>query len=260
MSRFGLTQHQHDVVSEAMAQEDTQRVHVVVSVSGAHAYGFPSPDSDVDLKAVHLTPTEKLVSMHPPATHADRVEVIRGVEIDYSSNELVGVLAGVLGGNGNYAERILGGVSWSTHPLLEELQPLARQALSRRIHRHYKGFASGQFKALQEAPTKTVKKVLYVLRTTLTGTHALLTGEVQPNLALLMDRYGFSDVATLIQRKTAGERTAMTEAEVQRWSSRLEDTLRTLDDAVTRSVLPEESPASGALDAWLADVRRRHWG
>jgi predicted nucleotidyltransferase len=259
MSRFGLTTHQHEVVSRAMAQEDARRVHVVISVSGAHAYGFPSTDSDVDLKAVHVTPAAQLLSMNPTSTHVDRMETIRGVEVDYTSNELVGVLGGILAGNGNYVERVLGGVSWSTHPLLEELQPLARQALSRRIHRHYRGFATGQLRALQDAPVKSVKKVLYVLRTALTGTHVLLTGEVQPNVALLLERYRFSDAAALIQRKTAGERTAMTDAEVQQWTTRLGDALQVLDDSVARSVLPEETPEPRALEAWLLQVRRRFW-
>ena len=31
---------------------------MVVLLSGAHAYGFPSPDSDLDLKAIHLADTE----------------------------------------------------------------------------------------------------------------------------------------------------------------------------------------------------------
>lgn len=34
--------------------------------------------------------------------------IIDGVEIDYSSNELRDVLFGILKGNGNYLERILG--------------------------------------------------------------------------------------------------------------------------------------------------------
>ena len=37
-------------------EESAKRRHLVVSLSGAHAYGFPSPDSDLDLKAIHLAP------------------------------------------------------------------------------------------------------------------------------------------------------------------------------------------------------------
>ena len=30
-------------------------------ISGAHLYGFPSPDSDFDLRGVHLLPLEQVV-------------------------------------------------------------------------------------------------------------------------------------------------------------------------------------------------------
>ena len=33
-----------------------------VTISGAHLYGFPSPDSDYDLRGVHLLPLEEIVA------------------------------------------------------------------------------------------------------------------------------------------------------------------------------------------------------
>src|SRR3954468_1496225 len=100
-----LTPKQAEVAGRALDEEGRARRHLVVSLSGAHAYGFPSPDSDLDLKAIHIAPTRALVGLSPPVLHANRLEVIEAVEIDYSSNELGGVLAGILAGNGNYVER-----------------------------------------------------------------------------------------------------------------------------------------------------------
>ena len=37
-----------------------------VTVSGAHLYGFPSPDSDVDLRGAHLLPLRVVVGLDPP--------------------------------------------------------------------------------------------------------------------------------------------------------------------------------------------------
>src|SRR5687767_11659805 len=92
------------VATAVLDEESGRRRHLVVSLSGAHAYGFPSVDSDLDLKAVPLDPPAKLLALRPPVLHADRLEVISGVEIDYTSNELGPVLAGILNGNGNYLE------------------------------------------------------------------------------------------------------------------------------------------------------------
>lgn len=46
-----LTKQQGAVMSRVLAEEEARREHLVVYLSGAHAYGFPSPDSDLDLKA-----------------------------------------------------------------------------------------------------------------------------------------------------------------------------------------------------------------
>src|SRR5262249_9150420 len=79
-----------------------------IYLSGAHAYGFPSPDSDLDLKCVHVAPTGELVGLEPVSEPADRIVVIDGVELDDDSNELGAVLRGAIQGNGNFLERILG--------------------------------------------------------------------------------------------------------------------------------------------------------
>ena len=35
------------------------------TISGAHLYGFPSADSDFDLRGVHLLPLRDVVGLHP---------------------------------------------------------------------------------------------------------------------------------------------------------------------------------------------------
>src|SRR5580765_4715563 len=34
------------------------------TISGAHLYGFPSPDSDFDLRGAHILPLEKVIGLH----------------------------------------------------------------------------------------------------------------------------------------------------------------------------------------------------
>lgn len=245
------------VVEGFVAEQDARRRHVVVYLSGAHAYGFPSPDSDVDLKAVHVAPTRSLVGLRRGPAAVDVMITRDGVELDYTSNELGPVVAGLLAGNANYVERVLGTAVALASPLLEELRPLARAALSRRVAAAYRGFARAQEKALAAAPT--VKRLLYVLRTTTTGAHLLRTGQVVPDLVELADAYDLGFVADLVARKREGERTALSHAEVDRFGPIVEDAFRRLDDAVASSVLPAEPRGEEALEAWLLDVRRASW-
>ena len=251
-----LSNHQHAVAERVVGEESALREHVVIYLSGAHAYGFPSPDSDLDLKAIHIVPTRALLGFEPPVLTFDRTEVIDGVEIDYTSNELANALAGILQGNGNFLERILGRNAFTRSPLLDELRVLAQASLSRRVHKHYRGFAASQLRFLERDPI--VKKVLYVLRTALTGTHLLRTGELEADVTRLLDDYGLSDALELVAAKRAGERTAADPALLDAWRPRLATALKSLDDALGRSVLPEVPPSSSekALEEWLIEARR----
>ncbi len=252
-----LTAQQREVVSRVIADEAARREHLVIAVSGAHAYGFPSPDSDVDLKAVHVAPTDAVLGLSEPESAASRMEVIDGVEIDYSSNEIGAVLLGVLAGNGNYLERILGTLTVHESADLDGLKPLVRRALSRRFHRHYRGFGHSQLEALRTAAPATAKKALYVLRTTLTGAHLLRSGALVTDVTQLLDEYGFGAAAALVERKRSAERVALDDAERERWLQQLGRAFAVLDEAEQRSALPIDPPNRDELDAWLIALRRR---
>ncbi|UQA60769.1 DNA polymerase beta superfamily protein [Polyangium aurulentum] len=246
------------VVGRFLDEEGAAREHLVVLLSGAHAYGFASPDSDFDLKAVHATSTSSLVGLEPVPPARDRMEVIEGVEVDYSSNEIGPVLAGTIAGNGNYIERILGAPALVETPPLDALRPLVRAALSRRVFRHYAGFASSQRKATEDEAGTTAKRVLYVLRTALTGTHLLRTGALVMDVTALLDDYGFGAAHELVAIKRAGERTKLAPADVARFRSDVERAMAGLEEARERSNLPESPPASAIADLsrWLIELRR----
>jgi predicted nucleotidyltransferase len=39
------------------------------TISGAHVYGFPSPDSDFDLRGAHKLPLEKVIGLEVRGRH-----------------------------------------------------------------------------------------------------------------------------------------------------------------------------------------------
>lgn len=249
-----LSTDQERIMTRALAEEQEKRDHVVVYLSGAHAYGFPSPDSDLDLKAIHVARTADLVGLNAPAPTVDRAEILEGVEIDYTSNELGHALSGILAGNGNFIERVLGRTAVQTSPLLAELQPLTTRSLSRRVHRHYRGFAQNQFRFLEREPS--AKKLLYVLRTTLTGVHLLENGELEADLTRLMGPYGYGDAAALVSQKRKGERIGLDPKLLERWRPRIDDLFARLDQARERSPLSEAPMNEEEISDWLLDVRR----
>ncbi len=259
MNLHMLSAEQATVARRALEEECGHRHHLVVYLSGAHAYGFPSPDSDVDLKAVHVLPTHSFVGLSRPKLHKDRFEIIDGVEIDYTSNEIGPVLAGILEGNGNYLERILGSLQVITSPEHEELKPLVKATLSRRVFRHYAGFAKNQYRAAFKGEETSAKKVLYVLRTALTGTHLLNTGQLTVDVRQLLGEYELESANELIERKQSGERIALDPLLREHWEKELEQVLEALDQAGATTSLPGEPEGVEALEEWLLNLRKSRW-
>jgi hypothetical protein len=187
------------------------------------------------------------------------VEIVDGVELDYGSNELGQVLRGVIKGNGNFLERLLGDlVLGGDSALLDEARAVVTPILSRRVARHYGGFATSQLRAFDDKPT--AKRALYVLRTAATGRHLLAHGTVVTDVARLR---GFvpQEIGELIDVKRRAERQALTAEQVAAWRPQLVAAIAAVDAASPTSALPPDPPpdAVAALDAWLRDVRKRSW-
>lgn len=254
-----LTPKQAEVARAFIEAREGERTHLVVYLSGAHAYGFPSPDSDLDLKCVHIAPTRQLVGLTPPDDPPDRIDIVEGVELDYGSNELSPVLRGALKGNGNYIERILGELALGgDSKLLEGARAVVKPVLSRRVAKHYGGFATSQLRAFDEKPT--AKRALYVLRTAATGRKLLATGDLVTDVGRLED-FVPREIGELMAIKRTGEREQLEPDHARVWRTRLADAIDAVDAAWPTSVLPAEPPVSAveAIDAWLQEVRRAHW-
>lgn len=249
-----MTPHQRTIALRFLDAAAQERETVVVALSGAHAYGFPSPDSDLDLKAIHVAPTRELLGLFPATPPVERVEVSEGVELDCSSREIGMVLHGILKGNGNFIERVLGRLLLVRGSMLADLQPLVRASLSQRTYRHYRGFALNQ--RLEAQRSRRAKKVLYVLRTTLTGAHLLRTGELVTDAAVLAPEYGFR-IDDLLDAKSRAERAALGDAVFQAAEAQMDRAFGTLDEAWALSSLPPEPPNHAEVNAWLVQERLR---
>jgi uncharacterized protein len=254
-----LTEKQATVARAFIAERERERKHLVVYLSGAHAYGFPSPDSDLDLKCVHIAPTRELVGLDIVEDPGDRIDVIDGVELDYGSNELAPVLRGVIKGNGNFIERILGElVLGGDAALLAQARAVVKPLLSRRLARHYGGFAMSQLRLFDDKPT--AKRALYVLRTAATGRHLMTHGELITDVTRLGDFIPVK-ITELLEIKQQGERSELDGEHAKAWRARLVAAIDAVDTAWTASVLPTDAPpeAIATADHWLREVRKTLW-
>ena len=230
-------------------------------VSGSHAYGFPSADSDVDLKALHLAPLRDLLGLGPVPETVDFLGLVEGVELDYTSHELGKACQLLLRGNGNLLEWVLGELVVQAHPRAAELRRLARQNLHRGFARHYAGFSRalrGEYlRGREEAGAGRVKPLLYALRSALSGLHLMRSGECLPHLPRLLAACpGYEAARELVDLKRGGDEQVRLTGDDAGWLDLVARAQAELEAARASSPLPEEAPARAALSAWLADLRR----
>ena len=156
-----------------------------VTISGAHLYGFPSPDSDYDLRGVHLLPLEEIVGLKISHETVEKSGIHDGLEIDLVTHDAKKFFGLMLKKNGYVLEQLLSPLVVHTTPAHEELKGLAGACLTKHHAHHYLGFAATQWKLFEKETPPRVKPLLYVYRVLLTGIHLMRTGEVEANVVHL---------------------------------------------------------------------------
>ncbi|WP_279579353.1 nucleotidyltransferase domain-containing protein [Fodinicola feengrottensis] len=147
-----------------------------VTVSGAHLYGFPSVDSDVDLRGVHVLPLSDVVGLRGGPETIDRMWTRAGAEIDLVTHDAGKFFRRLLlRRNGYVLEQLLSPLVVTTGPVHAELVDLAPSLLTRHHAHHYRGFGRGQWRLFQQG--NDLKPLLYTFRVLLTGIHLLRSGE-----------------------------------------------------------------------------------
>ncbi|HEX7035907.1 MAG TPA: nucleotidyltransferase domain-containing protein [Pseudomonadales bacterium] len=226
------------------------------TVSGAHLYGFPSADSDYDLRGAHVLPVRELIGLERPEETLQSSEVRHGVDVDLVTHDVRKFFRLLLRPNGYVLEQLyspLVVVSTAGH---QELLHVARGCITRRHVRHYLGFARNQWSLFEKETPRRVKPLLYVYRVLLTGTHLMRTGEVQANLVRLNEHFRLPYIAELIERKVSGaERATLKGSDVSFHRREFERLYQQLDEAGRDSPLPELPTAAAALDDLLIRLR-----
>src|ERR1043165_731728 len=159
------------------------------TISGAHLYGFPSPDSDFDLRGVHLLPLKEVVGLNPTDETVEKSGIRDGLEMDLVTHDAKKFFGLMLKKNGYVLEQLLSPLVVQTTPEHAELRAIAKNCITRHHSHHYLGFADTQWKLFRKEDPPKVKPLLYVYRVLLTGIHLMRTGEVQANLGRLNEGF-----------------------------------------------------------------------
>lgn len=245
-----------DLGRRFVALKKTAGKQLLCAVTGAHHYGFPSADSDIDLKGIHLAPTEDFLGLREVSETRDCLEIFEQTECDYTSHEAKKALRLLLAGNGNILERILSPMQLYPTEALDQLRALALGALSKKFAKHYLGYFKGMCAEHEKNERPKAKPLLYSFRVALTGTHLMKTGALLADLNETARIYDFKEVAHLIAfKKENREKSVISEdlnkALKKKWP-KLEAQLR---EAAEQSFLPEAPTNEDAVSSWLCAQR-----
>lgn len=228
------------------------------TISGAHLYGFPSPDSDFDLRGAHILPLEKVVGLKVSDETLEDSRVIEGLEMDIVTHDLKKFFGMLLKKNGYVLEQLYSPLIVQTTPEHAELKQIAKELITRHHSHHYLGFADTQWRLFQKENPPRVKPLLYVFRVILTGIHLMRSGEINANLVELNEEFRLPYVPDLVARKTgAAEQSTLAAEELLRFDPEFKRLIAQLDRAAEESQLPENPApmAVAALDELLRSVR-----
>lgn len=227
-----------------------------VTISGAHLYGFPSPDSDYDVRGVHVLPVQEVVGLDPGRETIEVSGVREGLEIDLVTHDVKKFFGLLLKKNGYVLEQLYSPLVVKTSPEHEELKEMARGCITRHHSHHYFGFAETQWKLFEKEHPRRVKPLLYVFRVLLTGIYMMRTGSVEANLLLLNEEFKLEYLPDLIARKLEGpEKAILDEGDISFYQGEYERLRRVLEEAYQTSHLPEAPECRTALNDLLIRLR-----
>jgi predicted nucleotidyltransferase len=223
------------------------------AVSGAHLYGFPSPDSDYDLRGVHVLPAAEAVGLLPEQETIERSGVRDGVEMDLVTHDVLKFFNLLLKRNGYVLEQLFSPLIVQASAEHAELKSIATGCITRH---HYLGFAQRQWDLFAKEDPLRVKPLLYVYRVLLTGVHLMRTGEVEANLPKLNEHFCLPQLPELIARKVGGaEQSTLDSKETEFHRREYERLVAQLESAAELSSLPEQPLRREALNHLLVRIR-----
>jgi predicted nucleotidyltransferase len=242
--------------SLATAASDHPCPLLFATIGGAHLYGFPSADSDWDMRGCHVLPAQEVLGLGAPRETIETERDDGGLDLDFVTHDATKFFRLLLRKNGYVLEQLYSPLVISGGERHEELKSIAHGCITRHHAHHYLGFARNQWKLLQKDQPRRIKPLLYFYRVLLSGIHLMRTGEIESNLVQLLEMYPTPGVADLISLKVEGtENEALPSGSEDEHHARGRELRKRLVVASEETDLPGAPTSAAALSDFLVRLR-----
>jgi len=226
------------------------------TISGAHLYGFSSPDSDFDLRGAHVLPVSKLIGFDVSDETIEISKIEKTIELDLVSHDIKKFFLLMLKPNGYVLEQLYSPLVVHTCAEHDELKEIGKTCITVHHSHHYLGFSANQWKLFAGMKSKGVKPLLYVFRVLLTGIHLMRTGEIEANLTVLNREYQLQFIDELIDYKAnSREKATLPDTDFEFYEREYSRLRQTLEAEIAISKLPTCQTAKPALEDLLRRLR-----
>lgn len=247
------------LVREALQEtrDKTAARPIFITVSGAHLYGFASPDSDFDLRGAHTLPLKSIIGLDLPEETDNRMFEHQGREIDLVTHELKKYLTLLLNKNGYVLEQIYSPLVIQRSDAFDELRDLAKGCFTKHLYHHYRGFARNQNERFEKENPRKAKTLLYIYRVLLSGIWVLETCAIEANILKLNREFKLPFIDDLIAQKQT-EHANLKDVNFSQHTKAIASLEGRLDEAFEKSRLPETPSTHAALHDFLVRQRLAH--
>ncbi|HEY4000262.1 MAG TPA: nucleotidyltransferase domain-containing protein [Candidatus Xenobia bacterium] len=232
-------------------------VPVFATVSGAHLYGFPSPNSDIDLRGAFVLPLRVVLGLKLPRETLTVTSYPGDFELDWVAHDIHKFARMMSSRNGYVLEQLYSPLVVHGGEWLDRLRHVGQGFMISHLYYHYRGFLLNQRKLLSRSEP-TVKALLYAYRVAFTGMYVLRSGRIESSLPRLMELFEHPELGELLARKQLGdEHGALRPGELEAHEPRLEKLQSDLEEVWKASPLPKTAtPAAlDALNDYVVDIR-----
>lgn len=247
-----------EVESRLSGIERDEQVRILMAVeSGSRAWGFPSPDSDFDIRFLYVRARDAYLSIDPPR---DVIEQPIVDLVDLNGWDIRKALHLLLGSNATLCEWIESPIRYrADHPVIARLSALADGVFDPgRLMRHYASLAQRAAERwLGETGPVAVKRYFYALRPALAIRALIRDPSRRPpmNIRQLMARCDLpADVTATIERMIVAK-SAMRESEMGTRAPQLDELIAiSLIEAEASRPVPTPPGARAEADRLFLDL------
>lgn len=250
------------VQSHLTTIEEAHNVTVIHAIeSGSRAWGFPSPDSDYDVRFIYAHPKDWYLSLYEKR---DVIERPVNAELDIAGWDLRKALKLANNANAVVQEWMISPIVYQTSPQHTALSSLIKQAFNPiGAYHHYRSMAKKAYSDIQNSEQKKLKRFFYFARATLSAKW-IIERQTMPNIifyqaldSLINESEILGLVIDLIEKKAQEPERSLLEVPTPIYSF-FESMYQSLDENVKFTAKPELISDDGFLKLlWMNLARCR---